>query len=154
MPVLEQRDQHKHPSKVIEVEEADPAVMPKSKEKVVEFVEERDKRSPEPVAKRTRAHRPPVTKVVANMTQVNKASMDLTDLFKRFLVAVPAVICFILNAPVSMNPPRKSLNGLQLSDIIPELGEKETLRMTDAICNMKKGDFDRLRYIQAVDLLN
>ena len=79
------------------------------------------------------------------MTQVNKASIDLADLFKRFIVAVPAVICFILNAPVSLKPPRKSLNGLQLSDIIPELGEKETLRMTDAICNMKKGDFDRLR---------
>ena len=53
-----------------------------------------------------------------------------------------------------MNSPEKSLNGLQLSNIIPELGEEETLRMTDAIWNMKKSDFDRLKYIQAVDILN
>ena len=154
LPVIEQRDQYKHPSKVIEVEEADPALRPKPKKRVVKFVDEMDKHSSEPVARRTRAHRQPVTKVLANMTQVNKASLDLTDLFKRFLVAVPAVICFLLNAPVPMNPPKKSLNGLQLSDTIPELGEKETLRMTDAMCNMKKGDFDRLKYIQAVDILN
>ena len=50
------------------------------------------------------------------MTQVNKASLDLADIFKRFLVAVPAVICFILNAPVSMKQPEKLLNGLQLSN--------------------------------------
>ena len=95
-------------------------------------------RKQEPIAKRTRAHNPPVTKELANMTQVNKTSLDLTDLFKKFLVAVPAVICFILNAPVNMKPPERSLNGLQLSDIIPELGEEETLRMTDAVCNIKR----------------
>ena len=38
-----------------------------------------------------------------------------------------------------------------MSNIIPELGEKETLGMTDAICNMNKSDFDRLKYIQAID---
>ena len=124
LPVIEQRDQHKHPSKVIEVEEADPALRPKSKKKVVKFVDEMDKRGQEPVARRYRAHRPPATKVLANMTQVNKASIDLADLFKRFIVAVPAVICFILNTPVSLKLPRKLLDGLQLSDIIPELGEK------------------------------
>ena len=117
-------------------------------------MDEVDKRKQEPIAKRTRAQNPPVTKVLANMTQVNKTSLDLTGLFKRFLAAVPAVICFILNVPVSMNPPKRSLNGLQLSDIIPELGEEETLRMTDAVCNMKKDDFDRQKYIQAVDILN
>ena len=101
---------------------------------------------------RRRTH--PVTMVLSNMTQVNKASLDLTDLSKRLLVAVTAVICFILNLPVTMNPPERSLNGLQLSDIIPELGEKVNLRMTDAVCNMKKGNVDRLKYVQAVDLLN
>ena len=101
-------------------------------------MDEVDKRKQEPIARRTRAHRPSITKVMANMTQVNKTSLDLTDLFKRFLVVVPAFICFILNAPVNMNQPEKSLNGLQLSDIIPELGEEEILRMTDAICNMKR----------------
>ena len=85
---------------------------------------------------------------------MNKASLDLTDLFKQFFVAVPVVICFILNASVDMKPPEKSLNRLKLSNIIPELGEQETLRMTDAVCNMKNGDFDRLKYIQANDILN
>ena len=84
-----------------------------------------DKRKQEPIAKRTRAHNPPVTRVLANMTQVNKASLDLTNQFKRLLVSVPAVICFILNAPVSMKPPKKSLNGLKLSDIIAVLGREE-----------------------------
>ena len=60
----------------------------------------------------------------------------------------------MINAPVTMKPPERSLNGLQLSDIIPELEEKETLRMTHVVCNMKKDDVDRLKYIQAVDLLN
>ena len=104
-----------------------------------------DKHKQESIAKRTRAHNPPVTKVLANMTQVNKTSLDLTDLFKRFFVAVAAVICFILNAPVSMNPPKRSLNGLQISEIIPELGEKETLRMTDTVCKINKDNFDRLK---------
>ena len=52
-----------------------------------------------------------------------------------------------------MKPREKSLNGLKMSDIIPELGKEETLRITDAVCNMTKGGFDRLKYIQAVDLL-
>ena len=52
-----------------------------------------------------------------------------------------------------MKPPKRSLNGLEMSDIIPELGSKETQIMTDAVCNMTKGDFDRLKYIQAVDLI-
>ena len=56
-------------------------------------------------------------------------------------MTVPAVTCFILNASVSMKPTEKSLNGLQLSDIIPELGEQKTLRMADVVCNMKKDDF-------------
>ena len=51
-------------------------------------------------------------------------SLDLTDLFTNFLVEFPAVICFILNASVGIKSPRKSMNGLQLSNIIPELGEK------------------------------
>ena len=100
---------------------------------MVKFVDEVDKRKQEPIDRRNRAHKPPFTKVLANMTQVNKTSLDLTDLFKRVLVVVPAVICFILNAPVSMNSPERSLNGLQLLDIIPELGEEETLRMADLI---------------------
>ena len=69
LPVLEQRDQHKHPSKVIEVEEADPTLRPKPRKKVVNFVDEVEKRKQEPIAKRTRAHNPPVTKVLANMTR-------------------------------------------------------------------------------------
>ena len=121
--------------------------MPKPKKKAATFVDELDKRRQEPIAKQTRAHNPPITKVLANMTMVNKSSLDLMDLFKRFLVAVPAVICFILNVPVVMNPTRKSLSGLTLSNIIPELGEQDTLRTTDAVCNMKKTYFDRLKYI-------
>ena len=105
-------------------------------------MDEVDKRKQEPIARRTRAQNLPVIKVLTNMTQVNKTFLDLSDLFKWFLVAMPAVICFVLNAPVKMKPPERSLNGQQLSDIILEL-EEETLRMTDAVCNMKKGNFDR-----------
>ena len=154
LPVMEQRDQHKHPSKVMDVEEADDSLRPKKelKGENLNYVDELDKK--EPVAKRTRGQkRPPATKVLANMTVVKKSTFDLTDVFKRLMVAVPAVLCFILNAPVAMKPPKRSLNGLEMSDIIPELGSKETQIMTDAVCNMTKGDFDRLKYIQAVDLI-
>ena len=157
LPVLEQRDKHKHPTKVFDVEEADPSLRPdaKGKSKKLNYVDELDKPKAEPIAKRTRAqNKLPATKVLANMSLVNKSTIDLTDLFKKLIVAVPAVICFILNAPVVMKPREKSLNGLQMSDIIPELGEEETLGMTDAVCNMNKNDFDRLKYIQAIDMLN
>ena len=40
LPVIEQRNQHKHPSKVIEVEEANPTLRPRHKKKVVNFVDE------------------------------------------------------------------------------------------------------------------
>ena len=63
LTVLEQRDQHKHPSKVIEVEKTDPVFRPKPKKKVVTFVDELDKRNQELIAKQTRTHNPPFTKV-------------------------------------------------------------------------------------------
>ena len=121
LPVLEQRDQHKYPSKVIEVEEADPALKPKPKKKVVIFVDELYRRQQEPNTKRTRAQNPSVTKVLTNMLLANKSSIDLTDLFNKFLMAVPALVCFVPNAPVVMNPPERLLNGLQMSDILLEL---------------------------------
>ena len=115
---------------------------------MVIFVDELDKLRQKPIDKRTRAHKLPVNKVLANMTQINKKSLNLTGIFKKCLLAVPAVIYFIINAAVSIEPPEKSLNGLQLSNITPELGEQETLRMTDTVCNMKKDGFDSLKYIQ------
>ena len=52
-----------------------------------------------------------------------------------------------------MKPQDPYLNGLTMSDIIPELGKIETQGMTDAICNMTKSDFQHLKYIQAMDKL-
>ena len=69
------------------------------------------------------------------------------------MVTVPAVLCFILNAPVRIKPQESSLDGLTMTDIIPELGEVETQEMIDAICNMTKSDFQHLKYIQAIDKL-
>ena len=88
------------------------------------------------------------------MTVVPKKSIDLSDLFKYLVVAVPMVLCFILNAPVIMTPQKKrSFNGLEMLDDIPELEGKETLGMTDAVCNMTKSDFEHLKYIQALDMV-
>ena len=95
----------------------------------------------QPIAKRKRTQKRPASKVLSNMVEVNKESIKLDDLFKLLVLAVPAVICLILNAPVRMKPQEPSLNGLTMSDIIPELGEIETQGMTDAICNMTKSDF-------------
>ena len=56
---------------------------------------------------------PTTTKVLANMTIVPKTSIDLKDVFKYLVVAVPAVMCFILNAPVLIKSSKESLlNGL------------------------------------------
>ena len=60
------------------------------------------------------------------MVEVNKKSIKLDDLFKLLVVAVRAVLCFILNAPVWLKPQKSSLNGLTMTDIILELGEVET----------------------------
>ena len=154
LPVLEQRDQHKHPSKEIEVIEVDPALRLMPKNKAVTFVDELDKRKQKPIFKRTRAQNPPVTRVLANISPVSKASLNLTDLFKKCLVAMPAVICFILNAPVVMKLPEKLLRELKMSEAIPELEENETTRMTDAVFNMKENGFDRLKYVQTSDTSN
>ena len=78
----------------------------------------------QPVAKRTRTQKKSASKVLANMVEVNKNSIKLDNLFKILVVAVPAVLCFILNAPVWMKPQEPSLNGLTMTDIIPDLGEK------------------------------
>ena len=85
------------------------------------------------------------------MVEVDKNSIKMDDLFKILVVAVPAVLCFILNAPVRMKPQEPSLNGLTMVDIIPELEGKENQRMTDVVCNMTKSDLQHLKYIQAVD---
>ena len=123
---MEQRDQNKHPSKVMDFEEADPAMMPRkkgrSRNKKINYVDELERA--QPVARRTRSYQP-ATRVLANMTTVPKKSIDLSDLFKYLVVAVPTVLCFILNAPVIMTPQKKrSSNGLELLDDIPELGRK------------------------------
>ena len=57
IPVLEQRDQHKHPKKVFDVEEADPSLRPAAKDvpKKLNYVDELDKATAQPIAKRTRA---------------------------------------------------------------------------------------------------
>ena len=152
---MEQRNENKHPSKVMDVEEADPAMMPRKKGrprgKKLNYVDELEKA--QPVAKRTRSYQP-ATRVLANMTMVPKKSIDLSDLFKYLVVAVPTVLCFILNAPVIMTPQKKrSFNGLEMLDEIPEFGRKETLGMTDAVCNMTKNDFEQLKYIQALGMV-
>ena len=134
---MEKKDQHKHPTKVFDVKEADISLVPELKK--LNFVDELEK--VQPVAKRIRTQKRPASKVLYNTVEVNKESIKLDDLFKVLVVAVPAVLCFILNAPVRMKPQQPSLNGLTMSDIIPELGGIETQGMTDAICNMKKSNF-------------
>ena len=150
LPPLETQDQHKHlASKVMDLEGAE-GYQVGSK---VRFVDELD--TIEPVARRTRsnknANNGPGSKVLANMTVVDKANISTSDAFKTLMLAGAAVMCFILSAPVIMNPPDKSLNGLQMSEEVPELGRIETQRMTDAMSNMTKNDFARLKYVQAVD---
>ena len=68
----------------------------------------------------------------------------MTYLIKILVVAVLAVLCFILNAPVRMRPQESLLNGLRMTNMLPELKEAETQRMTDAIYNMTKSDFQHL----------
>ena len=95
LPILEQRDKYKHPKSVFDVEEADPSLRltAKGKSKKLKYIHELEKPKAEPIAMRTRGNqRPTATKVLANMSQVSKSSLDLTDLFKRLIVAVPAVI--------------------------------------------------------------
>ena len=153
LPVLEEQDQHKHPSKVLELEVADESLIPK-RSTTLNFVDELEESQPIAERTRNRMTKPPATKVLANMSIVSKNQIHLLSMFKRLICAVPTVICFILNAPVKMTPPKRSISGLEMSDLIPELGSKETLGMTDAICNMNKNGFDRLKYIQAIDILN
>ena len=153
LPPLEAQDQHKHPaSKVIDLEEADNVNWPSK----LNFVDELEE--VEPVARRTRSHKEasdgPGSKVLANMIAVDKSQISTSDAFKTLMLAGSAVMCFILNAPVLMNPPSRSLNGLEISEEIPDLGTEETQRMTDAMRNMTKNDFERLKYVQAVDKIN
>ena len=88
------------------------------------------------------------------MTTVERSRITLTDVFKALMVAGPAVICFILNAPIVMKPPAPLLNKIKKIDIVSELGTEQAQGMTDAICDMKKDDFDRLKYVQAMDEIN
>ena len=117
---MENRDQHKLPTKVLDVEEADPSLTPKLKK--LDFVDELDKT--QPVSKIKRTQKQPESKVLSNMVEVDKDSINLDDLFKVLVETMPAVLCFIRNAPVRMKSQESSLNGLTMTDIIPELGEK------------------------------
>ena len=62
---MERRDQHKHLTKVLDVEEADLSLSPKLKK--LNFVDELDEA--QSVAKRTRTQKKPVSKVLANMVE-------------------------------------------------------------------------------------
>ena len=119
---MEKRDQHKHLTKVFDVEKAEISLALKLKKP--NFVDELEKAHP--IAKRTRTQKRSASKVLSNMVEVNKESINLDDLFKLLIVAVPAVLCFILNAPVQMKPQESFLNGLTMVDIIPELEEKNS----------------------------
>ena len=63
---------------------------------------------------------------------MDRSRITLTDVFKALMVAGPAVICFILNAPMVMKPDKSSLNKFKEINIVPELGTEETQGMTDA----------------------
>ena len=52
-----------------------------------------------------------------------------------------------------MPPRKKSVNGLKMDKVAPEIGETETQVITDAVCNMKKSDWQRLSYMHAIDML-
>ena len=45
------------------------------------------------------------------MMEVDKNSIKLDDLFKILVVAVLAVLSFVLNVPLRMKPQESSLNG-------------------------------------------
>ena len=78
----------------------------------------------------------------------------MIDVFKALMVAGPAVICFTLNAPMVMKPSKPLLNKFKEIDIVLELGTEENQQMTDAFCDIKKSDFNRLKYVQSMDKLN
>ena len=129
------------------LEEVDPMFNPKK----VSFVDELEKA--QPIARRTRSQGQ-VSFVWSNLTTVDRSRITLTDVFKALMVAGPAVICFILNAPMVMNQSKPLLNKFKEIDIVPELDTEETQGMTDAFCDMKKNDFDQLKYVQAMDEVN
>ncbi len=152
--ITERHDISKHPSKVFDVEEADPVLQPKK----VLFVDELDKMKP--IARRTRSqnsdlYKGPVVKKLANMALIDHNRVNLTDQLLRIFVTIPSVMCFILNAPVPMTNKAYHQSTKNIEEEIPELGRVETRRMTDAVCNMMTvKEFKRLRYIQAVDKCN
>ena len=74
---MEKREQHKRFTKVFDVEETDPSSRPKLKK--LNFVDELEKAHP--VAKRTRNQKKSVSKVLANMVEVDKNSIKLDGLF-------------------------------------------------------------------------
>ena len=55
------------------------------------------------------------------MVEADKDNIKMDDLFTLLVVAVLAVLCFILNAPEGMKPQEPSLNGLTMADINPVL---------------------------------
>ena len=131
----------------MDLEEVDPMFNPKK----VSFVDELEKA--QPVARCTRSQGQ-VSFVRINLTTVGRSRITMTDVFKALMVADPTVICFILNASMVMKPSKPLLNNFKEIDIVPELGTEETQGMTDAFCDIKKNDFDQLKYVQAMDKVN
>ena len=133
--------------------------------KKLRFVDELEK---PPISRRTRSKAPvegvstrtrsrqSFTRVLANMVGVNKHALKVETLnvFQILMVTGPAVILFLLNAPVIMQPPKRTLQGLTVGTEIPELGEKETDEMTKLEKDCTREKLEQLKYVQAIDKID
>jgi len=150
LPVNESTDQHKHRSKVLDLEYASDEHRPKK----VTF--RQDLETAEPVSKRTRARKPAGhgSIAMANMLVVDKKKVHLSDEDRKLYLSAPAVLCFVLCAPFLFTPNPRSLTKLKMEEEIPDLGETEISGMIDTLSGMTKAQFNHLKYVQALDTIN